>query len=90
MAPAICLASWKALTLDPTMLRSSGAKGRVLAETCALLPLNALIGDEPGIAGSDEGAGVGRSCIILADYDRGCRVTEAATVSWLSDLPVVV
>ena len=35
-----------------------------LAVKSVLSPLDALIGEDPGIGGSDEGAGVGRSCII--------------------------
>ena len=37
-----------------------------LAVSIALSALDGLTGDDPGIGGSDEGAGVGRSCIILA------------------------
>lgn len=74
MAPAFSLASWNAFALDPTMLRSSGVKGRALTLSSGLTPLSALIGDDPGTGGSDDGAGVGRSCIIFGGVADCARV----------------
>lgn len=71
------------------MLRSRGVKGRVMAAVLAaiiiLSPFNALMGDDPGIGGSDEGAGVGRSCIIFAMVEW---LSVKLGKSVMSDLPV--